>query len=40
MNSILENFRRFSEGLVLDYVRIGVICYVIMAIVFLYAYLN
>ena len=40
MDSILESFKRLSEGVVIDYVRIGIICYVTLSMIFLYAFLN
>ncbi len=40
LDSIFENFKRFREGLFIDYVKLGIICYFILAIVFLYVHLN
>ena len=40
MDTILESIKRFSEGWIIDYVRIGIICYVSLAMIFLYTFLN
>ncbi len=40
MNSILESFKRIGKGLVIDYMRIGIICYFIVSLIFLYVYMN
>jgi len=40
MDSIVESFKRLSEGIVIDYARIGIICYVTLAMIFLYTFLN
>ena len=40
MDTILESFKRLSEGLVIDYARIAMICYVTLAMIFLYIFLN
>jgi hypothetical protein len=40
MDSILESFKRFSKGWVIDYMRMGIIFYFILAMIFLYAYLS
>jgi hypothetical protein len=40
MDAILESFKRLGEGWFIDYVRIGIICYVMLVVIFLYLFLN
>ena len=38
MDSIMESFKRFGKGWVVDYVRIGIILYFMLIVLFLYAF--
>ena len=40
METIMESFKRFGKGWVIDYVRIGIILYMLLMMLFLYAFLN
>ena len=39
MDAILKNFKQWGKGWVIDYVRIGIICYLMLTLVFIYAFL-